>query len=120
VDTLKSVSYDKIKKLCLFTRTKAIDVSNNKIYLKTKTSGNFLGFSKSYNNKKIEIASDGVYSYQPINVIYHQHLLLNIDGKGIQMSINNLDNRNSNMFEPSTILFMKPIDMNKKSINNIR
>jgi hypothetical protein len=113
LDTLISVSYDKIKNLYLFTRTKAIDASNTKIYLKIKSSSNFLGFSKDYINKEIEITTDGVYSYQPINVIYHQQLLLNIDGGGIQMSINNLDNRNSDMFKPSTILFMKPIDMNK-------
>ena len=45
-----------------------------------KTCGTFLGFSKDYNNKEIEITTDGVFSYQPINVIYHQQLLINIDG----------------------------------------
>ncbi len=88
----------------VFTRTKGQDNNNHKIYLKIKSSSNFLGFPKSYNNKEIEITTDGVYSYQPKNVIYHQQLLLNIDGDGIQMSINNLDSRSSDMFEPSTIL----------------
>ncbi len=71
-----SVNYDKFKNLFLFTRTKATDASNNKIYLKNKTSANFLRFSKDYINKKIEIKTDGVYSYQRINVIYHQQLLI--------------------------------------------
>ena len=55
-----SVTYDKIKNLFLFTRTKAQDTSNNKIFLKIKTCGTFLGFSKDYNNKEIEITTDGI------------------------------------------------------------
>jgi hypothetical protein len=98
-----SVTYDKIKNLFLFTRTKAVDTSNNKIYLKNKTSANFLGFSKDYINKEIEITTDGVYSYRPINVIYHQQILINIDGD-IQMAINNLDNKISDVLEPSSVL----------------
>jgi hypothetical protein len=86
-----------------------------KIYLKNKTCANFLGFSKDYINKEIEITTDGIYSYQPINVIYHQQLLINIDGD-IQMSINNLDNKNSDILEPSSVLFMKPIDINKNQL----
>ena len=60
-----SVTYDKIKNLFLFTRTKAHNENNDKIYLKIKTCGTFLGFSKDYNNKEIEITEDGIYSYQP-------------------------------------------------------
>jgi hypothetical protein len=78
----------------------------------SKTCSTFLGFSKNYNNKEIEITTSGIYSYQPINVIYHQQLLLNIDGD-IQMPINNLDNKNSDVFEPSSVLFTKPIDIQK-------
>lgn len=110
-----SVTYDKIKNLFIFTRTKAQDASNNKIYLKNKTSCNFLGFSKDYINKEIEITTGGIYSYQPINVIYHQQILINIDGD-IQMAINNLDNKNSDILEPSSVLFMKPIDINKNQL----
>ena len=110
-----SVTYDKIKNLFLFTRTKAVDASNNKIYLKNKTCANFLGFSKDYINKEIEITTDGIYSYQPINVIYHQQILINIDGD-IQMAINNLDNKNSDILEPSSVLFMKPIDINRNQL----
>jgi len=110
-----SVTYDKIKNLFLFTRTKAQDTNNNKIYLKVKTAATFLGFSKFYSNKEIEITTQGVYSYQPINVIYHQQLLLNIDGD-IQMAINNLDNKNSDIFEASSVLFMKPIDIQKNQL----
>jgi hypothetical protein len=109
-----SVTYDKIKNLFLFTRTKAHNENNDKIYLKIKTCGTFLGFSKDYNNKEIEITEDGIYSYQPINVIYHQQLLINIDG-GIPMNINNLDNRNG-VFQPSSIIFMKPLDINRNQL----
>ena len=97
-----SVTYDKIKNVFLFTRTKGHDENNDKIYLKIKTCGTFLGFSKDYNNKEIEITTDGIYSYQPINVIYHQQLLINIDG-GIIMSNNNLDNKNG-VFQPSSVI----------------
>ena len=109
-----SVSYDKIKNLFLFTRTKAHNENNDKIYLKIKTCGTFLGFSKDYNNKEIEITEDGIYSYQPINVIYHRQLLINIDG-GIPMNINNLDNKNG-VFQPSSIIFMKPLDINRNQL----
>jgi hypothetical protein len=110
-----SVTYDKIKNLFLFTRTKAVGTSNNKIYLKNKTSANFLEFSKDYINKEILITTDGVYSYQPVNVIYHQRILINIDGD-IQMAINNLNNKNSDVLEPSSVLFIKPIDINKNQL----
>ncbi len=91
-----SVTYDKIKNLFLFTRTNAQDESNDKLYLKIKTCGNFLGFSKDYNIKEIEITTDGVYSYQPVSFIYHQHILISIDGD-IQMAINNLDHKISDV-----------------------
>jgi hypothetical protein len=110
-----SITYDKIKNLFVFTRTKAHDTDNDKLYLKIKTCGTFLGFSKDYNNKEIEITTDGVYSYQPINVIYHQQLLINIDGD-IQLPINNLDNKNSDVLEPSSVLFTKPIDIQKNQL----
>ena len=32
------------------------------------------------------------------------------------MSINNLDNKNVNYFEPSSVLFMKPIDIHKNQL----
>ena len=115
LDGYISVTYDKIKNLFLFTRTKAQSTTNYKLYLKIKTCATFLGFSKFYNNKEIEITTNGIYSYQPINVIYHQQLLINIDGD-IQMSINNLDNKNSDVFEPSSVLFSKPIDINKNQL----
>ena len=99
----------------LFTRTKAQDTTNHKLYLKIKTCGTFLGFSKDYNNKEIEITTDGIYSYQPINVMYHQQLLINIDGD-IQLPINNLDNKSSDVLEPSSVLFTKPIDIQKNQL----
>ena len=110
-----SVTYDKIKNLFLFTRTKAEDTNFKKMYLKIYTCSNFLGFSKKDINKEIEIKTTGLYSYYPINVIYHQQLLFNIDGD-IQMSINNLDNKNSDILEPSSVLFMKPIDINRNQL----
>ena len=110
-----SITYDKIKNLFLFTRTKAQSTTNDKLYLKIKTCSTFLGFSKDYNNKEIEITTDGVYSYQPINVMYHQQLLINIDGD-IQLPINNLDNKNSDVLEPSSVLFTKPIDIQKNQL----
>ena len=61
------------------------------------------------------ITTAGIYSYQPINVIHHQQLLVNIDGD-IQMQINNLDNKNSDILEPSSVLFMKPIDIQRNQL----
>ena len=115
LDGYISVTYDKIKNLFLFTRTKAHSATNHKIFLKNKTCGTFLGFSKDYNNKEIEITTDGIYSYQPINVMYHQQILINIDGD-IQLPINNLDNKYSDTFEPSSVLFIKPIDINRNQL----
>jgi hypothetical protein len=110
-----SVTYDKVKNLFLYTRTKAQDNSNYRLYLKIKNCGSFLGFPKDYNNKEILITTEGIYSYQPINVIYHQQLLVNIDGD-IQMQINNLDNKNSDVLEPTAVLFMKPIDIQRNQL----
>lgn len=111
-----SVTYDKIKNVFLFTRTKAQDSNFYKMYLKIYNCHSFLGFSKSYTYKEIEISTtNGLLSYQPINVNYHQQLLFNIDGD-IQMQLNNLDNKNSDTLEPSSVLFMKPIDINKNQL----
>jgi hypothetical protein len=110
-----SVTYDKVKNLFLYTRTKAQDDSNYTLYLKIKNCGSFLGFPKDYNNKEILITTAGIYSYQPINVIYHQQILINIDGD-IQMAINNLDNKNSDVLEPTSVLFMKPIDIQRNQL----
>lgn len=111
-----SVTYDKIKNLFDFTRTKGQDTNFYKMYLKMYNCGSFLGFPKSMNKKEIEIdVTNGLMSYQPINVIYHQQILMNIDGD-IQMAINNLDNKNSDVFEPTSVLFMKPIDINKNQL----
>ena len=86
------------------------------MYLKILTCGTFLGFPKSLNKKEIEIPlNTGLISYKPINVIYHQQILINIDGD-IQMALNNLDNKNSDVFEPSSVLFMKPIDIQKNQL----
>ena len=68
LDGYISVTYDKVKNLFLFIRTKAHDTNNDKIYLKVKNCGTFIGFSKDL-NEEIEITTDSVYSYQPINVI---------------------------------------------------
>ena len=79
-----SVTYDKIKKLFLFIRAKAHHTNNDKIYLKVKNWSTFIGFSKDL-NEGIEITTDWVYSYQHINVIYHQQLLINIDGESSEI-----------------------------------
>ncbi len=55
--------------------TKAQDMNKDRLYLKIKTCGSFLGFSKDYNNKEIKMTTDGIGSYQPINVIYHQTMM---------------------------------------------
>ena len=65
-----SVTYDKIKNLFLFTRTKAHNENNDKIYLKIKTCGTFLGFSKDYNNKEIEITEDGIYILISLSMLF--------------------------------------------------
>ncbi len=58
---------------------------------------------------------DADWSYQPINGINHQQLLINIDGD-IQLPINNLDNKNSDVLEPLSVLFTKPIDINRNQL----
>jgi hypothetical protein len=74
-----------------------------------------LRISKDCNNKEIEIT---IMDYVPINLktfIYHHQLLINIDGD-IQMAINNLDNNNSDVLEQSSVLFIKPFDLNKNRL----
>ena len=77
--TYLSVSYDMIKQF--------ISVYQNKDMFKNKIVFYFWGFSKYNNNEEIEITARGMYSHQPINVFYHQQLLMNKDGGGFQMSI---------------------------------
>ena len=105
-----NITYDKIKNTFTFFRTKAQDNNFYKMYLKVVNCGTFLGFDSSYNNQEIEITSNGLESYQPINVIYHQQILFNMDGD-IQTTLNNLDNKNNNVFKPSGVIFYKTVDV---------
>lgn len=105
-----NVTYDKIKNIFYFKKTEMETSGHAKMYIKMDSNiMQFLGFPKSYKDKEIEITTAGISSIQTINVMYHQQLFFLLDGD-IQFPQNNLDNQNSNVCQPTNILFVKCLD----------
>ena len=86
--------------------------NNYRMYLKIINSEDFLGFYKS--DRDIEILLpylQNVYSNNIINILGDEAIIIKINGDCI-LAGNTVDNfGNTETYEPSNIIFMKPIDV---------
>ena len=106
-----NVTYDKQRNKFIFKRTLAVSTQNYRMYIKIINSEDFLGFYKS--DRDIEILLpylQNVFSNNIINILGDEAIIIKINGDCI-LAGNTVDNFGTETYEPSNIIFMKPIDV---------
>jgi len=106
-----NITYDKQRNKFIFKRTLAVSTHNYRMYIKIINSEDFLGFYKS--DRDIEILLpyfQNVYSNNIINILGDEAIIIKINGDCI-LAGNTVDNFGTETYEPSNIIFMKPIDV---------
>ena len=105
------VSYDRVRNKFLYKRTLPITTENFKMYLRIINSEDFLGFYKSDRNKLILLPYfNNIYSNSIVNISGDEAIIIKISGDCI-LSGNTVDNFCISTYQPSNIIFMKPIDV---------
>ena len=105
------VSYDRIRNKFLYKRTLPITTDNFKMYLRIINSEDFLGFYKSERDKLILLPYlNNIYSNSIVNISGDEAIIIKIAGDCI-LSGNTIDNFGLTTYQPSNIIFMKPIDV---------
>jgi hypothetical protein len=104
-------SYDRIRNKFLYKRTLPITTDNFKMYLRIINSEDFLGFYKSDRDKLIILPYfNNIYSNSIVNISGDEAIIIKIAGDCI-LSSNTIDNFGLTTYQPSNIIFMKPIDV---------
>ena len=106
-----NVTYDKQRNKFIFKRTLPVSTQQYRMYLKIINSEDFLGFYKS--DRDIEILLpylQNVFSNNIINILGDEAIIIKINGDCI-LAGNTVDNFGTDTYEPSNIIFMKPIDV---------
>ena len=105
------VSYDKQRNKFLFKRTLPVSTQNYTMYLKIINCEDFLGFYKGDRNKEILLPFfQNIMSNNIINILGDEAIIIKINGDCI-LAGNTVDNFGTETYEPSNIIFMKPIDV---------
>jgi hypothetical protein len=105
------VQYDRIRNKFIYKRTLPITTDNFKMYLKIINSEDFLGFYKSDRDKLILLPYlNNIYSHSIVNISGDEAIIIKIAGDCI-LSGNTIDNFGLTTYQPSNIIFMKPIDV---------
>ena len=105
------VSYDKQRNKFIFKRSLPVSTQNYTMYLKIINSEDFLGFYKSDRNIEILLPYlQNVFSNNIINILGDEAIIIKINGDCI-LAGNTVDNFGTETYEPSNIIFMKPIDV---------
>ena len=105
------VSYDKQRNKFIFKRSLPVSTQNYTMYLKIINSEDFLGFFKSDRNIEILLPYlQNVFSNNIINILGDEAIIIKINGDCI-LAGNTVDNFGTETYEPSNIIFMKPIDV---------
>ena len=105
------VSYDKQRNKFIFKRSLPVSTQNYTMYLKIINSEDFLGFYKNDRNiEKLLPYLQNVFSNNIINILGDEAIIIKINGDCI-LAGNTVDNFGTETYEPSNIIFMKPIDV---------
>ena len=106
-----NITYDKQRNKFIFKRTLPVSTQQYRMYLKIINSEDFLGFYKR--DRDIEILLpyfQNVFSNNIINILGDEAIIIKINGDCI-LAGNTVDNFGTETYEPSNIIFMKPIDV---------
>ena len=110
------VSYDKQRNKFIFKRTLVVSTQNYYMYLNIVNSEDFLGFFKSDRNNLILLSYlEDLYSYNIVNILGDEAIIIKIAGDCI-LAGNTVDNFGTTTYEPSKIIFMKPIDVSSNGL----
>jgi len=105
------IQYDRIRNKFIYKRTLPITTDNFKMYLKIINSEDFLGFYKNDRDKLILLPYfNNIYSNSIVNISGDEAIIIKISGDCI-LSGNTVDNFGISTYQPSNIIFMKPIDV---------
>jgi len=105
------VSYDKQKNQFMFKRVLPVTNTNYLMYLNIINSEDFLGFFRSDRNTLILLPYlENINSSYVVNTIGDEAIIIKVSGDCI-LAGNTVDNFGSTTYEPSKIIFMKPIDV---------
>ena len=105
------VSYDKQRNKFIFKRSLPVSTQNYTMYLNIINSEDFLGFYKSDRNINILLPYlQNVFSNNIVNILGDEAIIIKINGDCI-LAGNTVDNFGTETYEPSNIIFMKPIDV---------
>ena len=106
-----NITYDKQRNKFIFKRTLPVSTQNFTMYLNIINSEDFLGFYKSDRNTEILLPYlQNVFSNNIINILGDEAIIIKINGDCI-LAGNTVDNFGTETYEPSNIIFMKPIDV---------
>ena len=106
-----TVTYNKIKNKFLFKRILPIDNNNFSMYLRIVNAEDFLGFYKTERGNEILLQYlINTMSSNYVNMNGDEAIIIKIAGDCV-LEGNTVDNFTNNIFEPSHIIFMKPIDV---------
>ena len=106
-----AIQYDRIRNKFIYKRTLPITTDNFKMYLRIINSEDFLGFYKSDRDKLILLPYfSNTYSNSIVNISGDEAIIIKISGDCI-LSGNTVDNFGITTYQPSNIIFMKPIDV---------
>jgi len=105
------VSYDKQRNKFIFKRSLPVTTQYNTMYLNILNSKDFLGFYKSDSDNNILLPYlQNVFSNNIVNILGDEAIIIKINGDCI-LAGNTVDNFGTETYEPSNIIFMKPIDV---------
>ena len=106
-----NVTYDKTRNKFIFKRTLPVSTDYHTMYLKIINSEDFLGFYKNDRNVEILLPYlQNLYSNSVVNILGDEAVIIKINGDCI-LAGNTVDNFCTETYEPSNIIFMKPIDV---------
>ena len=106
-----NVTYDKTRNKFIFKRTLPVSTDYHTMYLKIINSEDFLGFYKNDRNVEILLPYlQNLYSHSVVNILGDEAVIIKINGDCI-LAGNTVDNFGTETYEPSNIIFMKPIDV---------
>jgi len=106
-----NVTYDKQRNKFIYKRTLPVSTQNFTMYLNIINSEDFLGFYKNDRNILILLPYfQNVFSNNIVNILGDEAIIIKINGDCI-LAGNTVDNFGTETYEPSNIIFMKPIDV---------
>jgi len=106
-----NITYDKIKNKFIYKRILPITDNDYVMYLNIKNAEDFLGFKKKDRSSLIELPYNiDIYSYYIVNVLGDEAIIIKIAGD-IILSGNTIDNFGNIKYSPSSIIFIKAIDV---------